>query len=158
MEAATGPNQQQQVSSAIEACPAALAELQCRKLLQDRLPDIKVEYSTGRLISKSKWWDELQQQGGWMARLCGHPAFILNVTLKIIYLYGQRFYVHHPLVSLLASAVHREEQQISVSPSLHGVEQPQACTYCLGVYPIFNRITFAHSFNASTASITFVGY
>lgn len=73
------------------------AEEQCRQVLQSKLPEFKLSYGAGQVFEQSTWWDGLSRtKDGWS--LC-NPSNNPGPKLEYMYRFGQRFYVHHLLVS-----------------------------------------------------------
>lgn len=96
--------------------PAAEAEERCRSLLSDDRNAPKLQVATGNLDKQQcPLWTQLLHNEGWMQRVGSNPTCTEGTTLEDIYKWGQTFYVHHPMASVLVLAA---VQQCSVTGSL----------------------------------------
>lgn len=67
-----------------------------KKLKESSLVDLE----TGRLGLLPVSWQDLSRRGGWFPPLEQDPAYDANATWEAYLLYAQKFYIHHPLVSI----------------------------------------------------------
>lgn len=108
--------------------PAAQAEADCREEVQRRLSDVKLQVGPGVLNGLTRWWVQLQQRGCWLDPVCDDPVHVREAGLDQYYKRGQRFYVHHPMVSWGVSAVQSTEAVECGSPAI--------CTQLTSKHPV----------------------
>jgi hypothetical protein len=99
MDPPAGRDPPKQTGTENKLYPAAEAEAACRALLQANLSGVKLQVALGLLNGLSGWWVQLQQRGCWLEPVCDDPVHDPRASLDQYYKRGQRFYVHHPMVS-----------------------------------------------------------
>lgn len=91
--------------------PAEQAEAAARRQIQDNLKGIELTVATGQLRGVSCYWKGLQERGWWLEPSCPDPLTNPQATLNDVYMRGQRYYLHHPLVSNCTSLSFRRRSQ-----------------------------------------------